>query len=205
MEPTEPPANLSRKWSAYVFSYPALLLACVVTTILADYPGAPKSLKAMSMGVHCCKDCLGYASGIEPFAAFSEFGGSRRKSETLEECRRKDPRGMKVQKTDIERLLASDESEVIERKESLSDKDGIRDAMIYFANDLAGKGIGWLIIGQSPDKDVKGLKVSNDEAKRIIADIARNSCRPAIPKSTGMSSWVRRMRRCSRSPLAIRR
>lgn len=81
----------------------------------------------------------------------------------------------------VKQLLAGDESDRLERKASLSDSDGIRDTLIQFANDLAGRGGGHLIIGQAPDKSIVGLRVSDDEAQQKIAGIARDKCRPAIP------------------------
>lgn len=81
----------------------------------------------------------------------------------------------------IRKLLEQDESDRLERKASLSDADAIRDTLIQFANDLAQRGGGHLIMGQAPDKTIVGLTVSDDEAQRKIADIARTRCRPAIP------------------------
>jgi hypothetical protein len=81
----------------------------------------------------------------------------------------------------VKDLLQADESDRLERKQSLSDQDAIRDTFIQFANDLAGRGGGHLIVGQAPDKRIVGLRVDNDEAERKLADIARNQCRPAIP------------------------
>jgi hypothetical protein len=81
----------------------------------------------------------------------------------------------------VKDLLHADESDRLERKQSLSDQDAIRDTFIQFANDLAGRGGGHLIVGQAPDKQIVGLRVDNDEAERKLADIARSQCRPAIP------------------------
>jgi Putative DNA-binding domain len=81
---------------------------------------------------------------------------------------------------DLERLLTSDESDVIERKASLADEDGIRKSIITFANDLANRGGGRIVIGQQPDKTVIGLKVAADEAQQTISNLARNRCFPAI-------------------------
>lgn len=83
----------------------------------------------------------------------------------------------------IERLLSADESETLERKQSLSLRDEIRDSIIAFANDMYGRGPSWIIVGQSPNKEIVGLTVSDDEAQRIISDIARQRCTPAIPVS----------------------
>jgi hypothetical protein len=82
---------------------------------------------------------------------------------------------------DLSNLLRSDESDILERKASLSDADAIRNTIIAFANDIPQRSGGTLIIGQGPDKTVTGLKESADEASRRIADIARTQCFPAIP------------------------
>jgi hypothetical protein len=82
---------------------------------------------------------------------------------------------------ELSRLLNAEESDTLERKASLSDPEKIRNAMIAFANDIAGRGGGKIIIGQEDNKTVAGLKVGNDEAQRRISDIARNRCRPSIP------------------------
>jgi hypothetical protein len=81
----------------------------------------------------------------------------------------------------VKELLQADESDRLERKTSLSDTDPIRDTFIQFANDLAGRGGGHLIVGQAPDKSIPGLTVSDDEAQQKLADVARTRCRPAIP------------------------
>lgn len=72
-------------------------------------------------------------------------------------------------------------SDRLERKASLSDSDAIRDTFIQFANDLAARGGGYLIVGQAPNKSLAGLTVNDDEAQQKLADIARTRCRPAIP------------------------
>ncbi len=77
-------------------------------------------------------------------------------------------------------LLDADESDTLERKASLADSEGIRNSIIAFANDMAGRGGGTVIIGQNPDKTVLGLKVSGDEAQQKISHIARTRCYPAI-------------------------
>jgi hypothetical protein len=81
----------------------------------------------------------------------------------------------------VKELLRSDESDRLERKASLSDSDAIRDTFIQFANDLAARGGGYLIVGQAPNKSLAGLTVNDDEAQQKLADIARTRCRPAIP------------------------
>jgi hypothetical protein len=81
---------------------------------------------------------------------------------------------------DVDRLLNAEESDVLERKASLSDKDGIRDTIIAFANDITNRGGGKIIVGQGPAKNIVGLAVGADEAQRIVSDIARNRVYPAV-------------------------
>ncbi len=57
---------------------------------------------------------------------------------------------------DIEKLLAAEESETLERKEGFDPKD-VGKALTAFANDLYGHGVGWLILGQAADKSIVGL------------------------------------------------
>jgi hypothetical protein len=83
----------------------------------------------------------------------------------------------------IEAMLAAEESETLERKESIKLTEKIRDSIVAFANDLYGHERAWLIVGQADDRQIVGLTVSDDEASKILSDIARNSCRPAIPVS----------------------
>ena len=81
---------------------------------------------------------------------------------------------------ELNRLLQADESDTLERKASLADGDGIRNSMIAFANDLAGRGGERLSLRQSPDKTVLGRKVGGDEAQQTISHLARTRCYPAI-------------------------
>jgi hypothetical protein len=81
---------------------------------------------------------------------------------------------------ELKRLLNADESDTLERKASIADEESIRNTMIAFANDLAGRGGGTIIIGQGPDKAVVGLRIESDKAQQKIANLARNGCRPAI-------------------------
>jgi hypothetical protein len=85
-----------------------------------------------------------------------------------------------VSAEELNRLLDADESDTLERKASLADTEGIRNSMIAFANDLAGRGGGTIIIGQNPDKTVGGLRVGADEAQQTISRLARNRSYPAI-------------------------
>jgi hypothetical protein len=83
----------------------------------------------------------------------------------------------------IESLLTAEESETLERKESINLTNKIRDSIVAFANDLYGHEKAWLIVGQADDKQIVGLTVPDDTASKTISDIARNNCRPAIPVS----------------------
>jgi Putative DNA-binding domain len=85
-----------------------------------------------------------------------------------------------LESSGLSNLLRAEESDVLERKASLKDGDAIRDTIIAFANDIAQRGGGTLVIGQAPDKTMVGLTVSDDEASRKISDIARTRCFPAI-------------------------
>jgi hypothetical protein len=87
---------------------------------------------------------------------------------------------MSLSAEQIERLLASEESETVERKSGFNNKE-IRGALIAFANDQAGRGRAWLILGQAPNKDIVGLELDEDEMQLKIADIAKNACKPTIP------------------------
>jgi predicted HTH transcriptional regulator len=90
----------------------------------------------------------------------------------------------------IDKLLAAEESETFKRKQGL-DKDGLCKSMIAFANDVYGRGSGWLIVGQAPNKNIVGLQIGEDEIQRIIPDLARNNCSPAIPVSVECCEIVR--------------
>jgi hypothetical protein len=81
---------------------------------------------------------------------------------------------------EIDRLLNAEESDVLERKASLADKDSIRDTIIAFANDIANRGGGKIIVGQDPAKNLVGLTVGADEAQRVVGDLARNRIYPAV-------------------------
>ena len=89
---------------------------------------------------------------------------------------------MNMTREQIESILQSEESETIERKKGF-DAGEIRKALIAFANDLAGRDVAWLIIGQAPDRQIVGLSMDADKAQRKISDIARDQCIPAIPVS----------------------
>jgi hypothetical protein len=82
----------------------------------------------------------------------------------------------------VQNLIDAEESETLERKQGL-DKEGICKSIIAFANDLYGRGGGHVIVGQAPDKRIVGLLQSDDEIQRMVTDLARNNCFPAIPVS----------------------
>ena len=85
-----------------------------------------------------------------------------------------------ISSEEVDRLLKAEESDVLERKASLADKDGIRDTIIAFANDIANRGGGKIILGQGPDKSLVGLAVGADESQRIVSDVARHRIYPAV-------------------------
>ena len=60
-----------------------------------------------------------------------------------------------MKQNQIDELLAAEESETLERKQSL-DKEGICRSIVAFANDMYGHDQGWLICGQAPDKSLVG-------------------------------------------------
>jgi hypothetical protein len=86
-----------------------------------------------------------------------------------------------ISHAELLRLLSAEESDTLERKASLSDQEKVRNSMIAFANDIAGRGGGKIIIGQEDNKTVVGLKGSVDEAQRTLSSIARHRCHPSIP------------------------
>ena len=81
-----------------------------------------------------------------------------------------------------DKLLASHESETIERKTGII-ADQIAGALCCFANDYAERGVGYVIIGQRDDKQIEGLNEDPDKVSQRIATIARDICKPAIPVS----------------------
>lgn len=87
-----------------------------------------------------------------------------------------------MERAEIHKLLGLEESETLERKQSL-EKEGICKSIVAFANDMYGHEKGWLICGQAPDKTLVGLRESEDEIQRIVSDLARNNCSPAVPVS----------------------
>ena len=80
----------------------------------------------------------------------------------------------------VDEVLRAEESEGIERKSSHRDSDSLRDSFVALANDLAGRARSWIIIGQDPKMNLVGLSVSDDELQRVVSDIARNKCFPAL-------------------------
>lgn len=72
---------------------------------------------------------------------------------------------------ELERLLRDTESDRVERKASLADRDKIRQAICAFANDLPGYGQpGVLFIGVQDDGSCAGLTIT-DELLRTLADM----------------------------------
>lgn len=63
---------------------------------------------------------------------------------------------------EIERLLTQPESERLERKASVSDRDKLRQTICAFANDLAGRGeLAHLVLGVADDGSPSGLAVND--------------------------------------------
>lgn len=87
-----------------------------------------------------------------------------------------------MERAEIHKLLGLEESETLERKQSL-EKEGICKSIVAFANDMHGHEKGWLICGQAPVKTLAGLREPEDEIQRIVSDLARNNCSPAVPVS----------------------
>ena len=81
-----------------------------------------------------------------------------------------------------DKLLASDESETIERKKGFNAEE-IAGALCAFANDYAERGVGYVIVGQRDDKHIEGLQDNADRVSQLISSIARDKCKPAIPVS----------------------
>jgi ATP-dependent DNA helicase RecG len=73
--------------------------------------------------------------------------------------------------TDISLMLSDLESDLIERKESLTDKDRVMQAICAYANDLPAHQLpGYVIIGARDDGATVGLNVS-DHLLRSLADL----------------------------------
>ena len=85
---------------------------------------------------------------------------------------------------ELERLLADVESDRSERKQSLADRDKIREAICAFANDLPNYAApGVLYIGAKDDGSCAGLIVT-DELLRTLADMRSDGNIVPIPSIT---------------------
>jgi ATP-dependent DNA helicase RecG len=85
---------------------------------------------------------------------------------------------------ELERLLADVESDRSERKQSLADRDKIREAICAFANDLPNYAApGVLYIGAKDDGSCAGLIVT-DELLRTLADMRSDGNIVPIPSMT---------------------
>jgi ATP-dependent DNA helicase RecG len=85
---------------------------------------------------------------------------------------------------ELERLLADVESDRSERKQSLADRDKIREAICAFANDLPNHAApGVLYIGAKDDGSCAGLMVT-DELLRTLADMRSDGNIVPIPSIT---------------------
>ena len=69
---------------------------------------------------------------------------------------------------EVERLLTDLESDRVERKESLSDGDKVREAICAFANDLPGhEQPGVIFIGAKDDGNCAGLQITDEILKKL--------------------------------------
>ena len=85
---------------------------------------------------------------------------------------------------ELERLLADVESDRSERKQSLADRDKIREAICAFANDLPNYAApGVLYIGAKDDGSCAGLMVT-DELLRTLADMRSDGNIVPFPSMT---------------------
>jgi ATP-dependent DNA helicase RecG len=85
---------------------------------------------------------------------------------------------------ELERLLADVESDRSERKQSLAERDKIREAICAFANDLPNHAApGVLYIGAKDDGSCAGLAVT-DELLRTLADMRSDGNIVPIPSLT---------------------
>jgi ATP-dependent DNA helicase RecG len=79
-------------------------------------------------------------------------------------------------------LFRSEESERVERKESPSDPDRIRQAICAFANDLANRGLpGVVFVGQRDDRSCAGLTVDEALLTRLAGYRSDGKIQPFPP------------------------
>jgi ATP-dependent DNA helicase RecG len=85
---------------------------------------------------------------------------------------------------ELERLLTDIESDRVERKESLADRDRIREAICAFANDMPDHGEpGVFFVGARDDGSCAGLAIT-DELLRTLADMRSDGNILPLPSMT---------------------
>ena len=86
--------------------------------------------------------------------------------------------------TELAGLLASSESELVERKRSVGDGNAIRRSICAFANDLSARGKpGVLFVGVEDDGTCAGIDV-NDELLRVLAQMRSDGSILPFPTMT---------------------
>ncbi len=98
---------------------------------------------------------------------------------------------MRLDDQELEALLDDLESDRVERKESLSDRQKIRQAICAFANDLPGHALpGVLFVGVRDDGSCAGLTIT-DELLRNLADLRDDGSILPLPSMTVEKRAVR--------------
>ena len=68
-----------------------------------------------------------------------------------------------MNRSELEKLLADDESDRVERTISLADTDKFSEAICAFANDMPNSGKpGYLFIGATPDGQASGAAITDE-------------------------------------------
>ncbi len=90
---------------------------------------------------------------------------------------------MQAMTTDLAEIVGTQETTALEFKESASNRDGIAEVICAFANDLAGKGGGHVLIGVRDDgRPTGGVNTSDRELLRLteLRDDGRILDRPSL-------------------------
>ena len=75
-----------------------------------------------------------------------------------------------MNRSELEKLLADDESDRVERTISLTDTDKFAEAICAFANDMPNSGKpGYLFIGATPDGQASGAVITDELLQRLAA------------------------------------
>lgn len=106
---------------------------------------------------------------------------------------------MRLDDAELEALLADLESDRAERKESLSDKQRIRQAICAFANDLPGHGLPGVLFVGARDDACAALAIT-DELLRNLADIRDDGGILPLPS---MSVEKRTFRGCEMAVVTV--